>query len=111
MSVWKAACGQLIGAFSACLNTPSLFHPPLSDLDLSLSPTGRIVKKVGETLEVTVEKNASGEAHVTWTKVRRMRQVQECTSLPFLISVFMIDAPIQKHTFKTKIRLDLINKH
>lgn len=37
-------------------------------LDLSLSPTGRIVKNVGESLKVTVGKNASDEARVTWTK-------------------------------------------
>ncbi|XP_074527550.1 CD166 antigen homolog A isoform X1 [Halichoeres trimaculatus] len=40
----------------------------VSYLDLSLSPTGDIVKKVGESLAVKVEKTASGEPQVSWTK-------------------------------------------
>lgn len=58
----------------------SFSSSPPPDLDLSVSPTGRILKNVGETLEMTVEKNASSEIHVTWTKVRRMAQVQDRTS-------------------------------
>lgn len=41
-----------------------------SDLDLHLSPTGKIVKRLGESLSVTVETMASGNATVSWTKVR-----------------------------------------
>ncbi|GAA6226813.1 CD166 antigen homolog [Lates japonicus] len=37
-------------------------------LDLSLSPTGKIVKTVGDTLSVKVEKSTSGDAKVSWTK-------------------------------------------
>ncbi|CAJ1064519.1 CD166 antigen homolog A [Xyrichtys novacula] len=40
----------------------------VSYLDLSLSPTGKIVKTIGEPLTVKMEKNASGEAKVSWTK-------------------------------------------
>lgn len=40
-----------------------------SDLDLSLSPTGKVVKTVGDTLTVKMEKSASGDAHMSWTKV------------------------------------------
>uniref|UniRef100_A0AAV2J9U3 Ig-like domain-containing protein n=1 Tax=Knipowitschia caucasica TaxID=637954 RepID=A0AAV2J9U3_KNICA len=37
-------------------------------LDLSLSPTGRVLKTVGDTLSVKMEKSASGEAIVSWRK-------------------------------------------
>lgn len=45
-------------------------HAVLSDLDLSLSPTGKVVKQVGDSLPVTMEKTASGDVTVSWTKVR-----------------------------------------
>ncbi|CAL8305273.1 unnamed protein product [Gadus morhua 'NCC'] len=37
-------------------------------LDLSLSPTGKVLKKIGDKLNVTMEKNTSGHAKVSWTK-------------------------------------------
>ncbi|XP_056140889.1 CD166 antigen homolog A [Lampris incognitus] len=37
-------------------------------LDLSLSPTGRVVKRVGDSLVVRMEKNASSDVTVSWTK-------------------------------------------
>ncbi|XP_031733328.1 CD166 antigen homolog isoform X1 [Anarrhichthys ocellatus] len=40
----------------------------VSYMDLSLTPTGKIVKAVGDTLSVTMEKSTSGEAKVSWTK-------------------------------------------
>lgn len=40
-----------------------------SDLDLSLSHTGKVVKTLGDTLSVKTEKNASGDTKVSWTKV------------------------------------------
>lgn len=40
------------------------------DLDLTLSPTGKVVRTVGESLPVIVEKMASGDVQVFWTKVR-----------------------------------------
>ncbi|XP_068577361.1 CD166 antigen homolog [Cebidichthys violaceus] len=40
----------------------------VSYMDLSLTPTGKVVKAVGDTLSVTMEKSASGDAKVTWTK-------------------------------------------
>lgn len=42
----------------------------LPDLDLSLSPTGEVVKNVGETLSVKIEKSTSGDAKELWKKVR-----------------------------------------
>lgn len=41
-----------------------------SDLDLDLSPTGKVVKTAGDSLPVTMEKTASGDVTVSWTKVR-----------------------------------------
>ncbi|XP_057176270.1 CD166 antigen homolog A isoform X1 [Triplophysa rosa] len=43
----------------------------VSFLDVSLSPKGNVVKKVGESLVVSLEKNSSAEAKVTWTKDKR----------------------------------------
>ncbi|XP_036392323.1 CD166 antigen homolog isoform X1 [Megalops cyprinoides] len=40
----------------------------VSYLDVSLSPSGTIVRRVGENVAVTVQKNASGEVKITWTK-------------------------------------------
>lgn len=40
----------------------------VSYLDLSLNPTGKVVKTVGDTLSVKIEKSASGEATVSWRK-------------------------------------------
>ncbi|XP_076017322.1 CD166 antigen homolog A [Genypterus blacodes] len=40
----------------------------VSYLDLTLSPTGKVVKTVGDTLPVKMEKSASGDAKVSWTK-------------------------------------------
>ncbi|XP_030648067.1 CD166 antigen homolog A [Chanos chanos] len=37
-------------------------------LDFRLSPSGRVLKNAGDTLEVVMEKNASGDAKVIWTK-------------------------------------------
>lgn len=37
-------------------------------LDINLSPSGNIVKSAGETLEVTLRADASGETKVSWTK-------------------------------------------
>ncbi|XP_016349031.1 CD166 antigen homolog isoform X1 [Sinocyclocheilus anshuiensis] len=43
----------------------------VSFLDVSLTPTGKVLKKLGENLMVSLEKNASSEAKVTWTKDNR----------------------------------------
>ncbi|XP_061829120.1 CD166 antigen homolog isoform X2 [Nerophis lumbriciformis] len=37
-------------------------------LDINLSPTGRVVKKVGEALDLTFQSNSSGASKVSWTK-------------------------------------------
>lgn len=37
-------------------------------LDLSVSPSGRVLKRFGQSLEVKVDKNASIDRNVTWTK-------------------------------------------
>ncbi|XP_050976900.1 CD166 antigen homolog A isoform X2 [Labeo rohita] len=43
----------------------------VSFLDVSLTPTGKVLKKHGENLVVALDKNASAEAKVTWTKDNR----------------------------------------
>lgn len=48
---------------------PSFFCLVFSDLDLSLSPTGKVVKTVGDTLALKMEKVAPGDVKVLWTKV------------------------------------------
>ncbi|TNN53186.1 CD166 antigen A [Liparis tanakae] len=37
-------------------------------IDLSLTPNGKVVKAVGDTLSVKMEKSASGDTEVSWTK-------------------------------------------
>lgn len=43
-------------------------HIQVHYLDLSVIPSGSILRNLGDNLVVLVEKNASGEAVVTWTK-------------------------------------------
>ncbi|XP_028450782.1 CD166 antigen homolog A [Perca flavescens] len=40
----------------------------VSYLDLSLTPSGKVVKAVGDPLPVMIKKNASGDSKVSWTK-------------------------------------------
>lgn len=50
----------------------SIFSPssPLfSDLDINLSPFGNIIKSAGETLDLTLQIDASETTKVSWTKV------------------------------------------
>lgn len=41
-----------------------------SDLDLNLSTTGKVVKTVGNAFSLDMDVTASGDAKVTWSKVR-----------------------------------------
>ncbi|GLD47290.1 CD166 antigen homolog [Lates japonicus] len=70
-----AATKDDVSAVFACIathestNQETDLEPfPIHYLDLSLSPTGKIVKTVGDTLSVKVEKSTSGDAKVSWTK-------------------------------------------
>uniref|UniRef100_A0A672I296 Activated leukocyte cell adhesion molecule a n=1 Tax=Salarias fasciatus TaxID=181472 RepID=A0A672I296_SALFA len=55
----------------------------VSYLDLSLIPTGRVVKKVGDSFSVKMEKNSSGNASVVWTKDERPVEEPRLPSLQF----------------------------
>ncbi|CAI5644269.1 CD166 antigen homolog [Oreochromis niloticus] len=55
----------------------------VSYLDLSLSPTGEVVKKVGETLSVKIEKSTSGDAKELWKKNGKMVKRPEFSNLTF----------------------------
>lgn len=59
------ACSKLIEHF----HTSKRLFPSSQDLDVSLSPSGTIIKNIGESLEVVMQKNASDEIVVSWTKV------------------------------------------
>lgn len=48
--------------------SPSL--PLFLDLDINLSPSGTIVKKARETLDLTLQIDASEDSKVSWTKVK-----------------------------------------
>lgn len=52
-------------------------------LDLSLSLTGRVVKTVGDALSVKMEKNASGDAKVSWTKNGKTVKEPEYSKLTY----------------------------
>ncbi|XP_070773541.1 CD166 antigen homolog A [Enoplosus armatus] len=55
----------------------------VSYLDLSLSPTGKLVKTVGDSLPVKMEKNSSGDAKVSWTKNGKLAKVPEFSKLTY----------------------------
>lgn len=40
-----------------------------ADLDMTLSPSGKVIKSAGESLDLTLQTDASGEPKVSWTKV------------------------------------------
>ncbi|XP_022601623.1 CD166 antigen [Seriola dumerili] len=52
-------------------------------LDLSLSPTGKVVKTVGDTLSVEMEKSASGDTKVTWAKNGKAVKKPEFSQLTY----------------------------
>ncbi|XP_059206991.1 CD166 antigen homolog [Centropristis striata] len=52
-------------------------------IDLSLTPTGKIVKVVGDTLPVKMEKSTSGDADVSWTKNGRAVKEPEFGNLTY----------------------------
>ncbi|XP_041865330.1 CD166 antigen homolog [Melanotaenia boesemani] len=58
-------------------------HVLVNYLDLTLSPSGKIVKMVGDSLSVKVEKNATGDASVSWTKDGKMVKEPEFTRLTY----------------------------
>ncbi|KAM9384398.1 CD166 antigen homolog A isoform 2-T2 [Pholidichthys leucotaenia] len=55
----------------------------VSYLDLSLSPTGRVVKTVGDALSVKMEENSSGSPRVSWTKNGKPVKKPEIRNLTF----------------------------
>uniref|UniRef100_A0A672KM47 CD166 antigen homolog n=1 Tax=Sinocyclocheilus grahami TaxID=75366 RepID=A0A672KM47_SINGR len=56
----------------------------VSFLDVSLTPTGKVLKSLGEKLEVSLEKNASTEAKVTWSKDnRKLDELPEFSKLTY----------------------------
>ncbi|XP_069021169.1 CD166 antigen homolog A isoform X2 [Embiotoca jacksoni] len=55
----------------------------VSFLDLTLSPSGRVVKTVGDKLTVKMEKNTSGDAKVLWTKNRKTVKEPEFSKLTY----------------------------
>lgn len=67
MNIFHAT--RLVGEANNCEVVTLVPFFFFSDLDLSLSPTGKVVKTVGDTLPVKMEKNSSGDAKVSWTKV------------------------------------------
>ncbi|KAM9348266.1 CD166 antigen homolog A [Symphorus nematophorus] len=56
----------------------------VSYLDLTLSPTGKVVKTVGDALSLQMEKDASGDVKVSWTKNGKTVKKPEFTSLTYV---------------------------
>lgn len=55
--------------------TDSIHHNHLSlssDLDVTLSTTGEVVKAVGEAFSLKTDIDASGDSKVSWTKVKAL---------------------------------------
>ncbi|XP_072514701.1 CD166 antigen homolog A isoform X2 [Salminus brasiliensis] len=60
-------------------------------LDLSVSPSGKVLKKVGESLEVKVDKNVSSEPTVIWTKDNsRLEKQPNFTALTYSHAGFYV---------------------
>ncbi|TMS14587.1 CD166 antigen-like protein A [Larimichthys crocea] len=55
----------------------------VSYLDLNLSLSGKVVKKVGEALSVQTEKSGSGDVKVSWTKNGKMVAEPQADKLSF----------------------------
>ncbi|XP_028277473.1 CD166 antigen homolog A [Parambassis ranga] len=55
----------------------------VSYIDLSLDPAGRVVKKAGDSLSVKMEKSASGDAKVSWTKNGKTVKEPEFSKLTY----------------------------
>ncbi|XP_068572397.1 CD166 antigen homolog A-like isoform X2 [Cebidichthys violaceus] len=56
----------------------------VSYLDINLSPSGSIVKKAGQALDLTLQINASGDSKVSWTKDNvKLDKEPEFTKLTF----------------------------
>ncbi|XP_020790209.1 CD166 antigen homolog A isoform X2 [Boleophthalmus pectinirostris] len=73
----------------------------VSYLDLSLSPTGRVVKTVGDTLSVKMEKSSSGEATVSWRKDGKTVKEPVFTKLTYL------DAGV----YKCEVTTEAVTRH
>lgn len=79
ISCYRRAVSQVQGCMVNNRNVSTLVSPlnylftvlaSLLDLDINLSPSGTIVKKVGETLDLTLQIDASEDSKVSWTKVK-----------------------------------------
>ncbi|KAF3706811.1 CD166 antigen -like protein [Channa argus] len=67
----------------------------VSYLDLSLSLSGKIVKTVGDSLSVRVDKSASGEPKVSWTKNGKGVNQPEFSKLTYADSgVYLCEASL-----------------
>ncbi|KAK2828931.1 hypothetical protein Q5P01_019965 [Channa striata] len=65
----------------------------VSYLDLSLSLSGQVVKTVGDTLSVSVDKSSSGEPKVSWTKNGKAVSQPEFSKLTYADSgVYVCEA-------------------
>lgn len=73
----------------------------VSYLDLFLNPTGKVVKTVGDTLSVKMEKSASGEATVSW------RKDEKAVKEPVFTKLTYSDAGI----YKCEVTMGGITRH
>ncbi|KAM6907583.1 CD166 antigen homolog [Xenentodon cancila] len=64
-------------------------------LDLDLSPSGKVLKVVGENLSVTIQKNSSEEAPVLWTKDGKTVEKLEFNTLTYAdAGVYMFEVSV-----------------
>ncbi|XP_023125114.1 CD166 antigen homolog A isoform X2 [Amphiprion ocellaris] len=75
--------GQKVLVENSDTYTLNAINRVAADLDLSLSLTGRVVKTVGDALSVKMEKNASGDAKVSWTKNGKTVKEPEYSKLTY----------------------------
>ncbi|XP_056322611.1 CD166 antigen homolog A isoform X2 [Danio aesculapii] len=82
----------------------------VSFLDVSLTPTGKVLKKLGENLVVSLEKNASSEVKVTWTKDnRKLDKLPDFSQLRYSdAGLYVCDVSIEgiKHSFSFELTVE-----
>uniref|UniRef100_A0A8C1TAM9 Activated leukocyte cell adhesion molecule a n=1 Tax=Cyprinus carpio TaxID=7962 RepID=A0A8C1TAM9_CYPCA len=86
----------------------------VSFLDVSLTPTGKVLKKHGEKLEVSLEKNASTEAKVTWIKDNhKLDKLPDFSNLTYSdAGLYVCDVSIEgiKHSLSFELTVEVIKK-
>ncbi|TRY91034.1 hypothetical protein DNTS_021664, partial [Danionella cerebrum] len=86
----------------------------VSYLDVSLTPAGKVLKNLGESLVVSLEKNASVEPKVTWTKDnRKLDKLPDFSRLSYSdAGLYVCDVSVEgiKHSLSFELTVEGVPK-